>query len=196
MGPWNLEWTHLAWYSPRFSESPSFHKQMGRRAAISTCEFYETAYHFWLSWWFSGKESACQCRRHRFDPWVGKVPCRRACQPTPVFLPAKSHGQRSLVSYNPVIAKESDTTERLNNKCHFRSHPTSQEPGSLCSRGWELWALMRMGSLYHTKWVTGIHWRQNSWGSDIEAKLQKAKKWLSDKEVVAILTKEVIATLI
>ena len=27
-----------------------------------------------LPWWLSGKESACQCRRHRFDPWVGKEP--------------------------------------------------------------------------------------------------------------------------
>jgi len=32
----------------------------------------------------------------QFDPWVGKIPCKRARQPTPVFLPRKSHGQRSL----------------------------------------------------------------------------------------------------
>ena len=41
----------------------------------------------------SGKEPACQCRRHkrhRFDPWVGKIPWRRASQPTPVFLPGES----------------------------------------------------------------------------------------------------------
>ena len=40
----------------------------------------------------SGKESACQCRRHksrRFDPWVGKIPWRRAWQPTPVSLPGE-----------------------------------------------------------------------------------------------------------
>ena len=59
------------------------------------------------------------------------------------------------MSYSPGITKESDMTERLNNyNCHFCSHPISQEPVSLCSRGWELWALMRMGSLYHTKWAT------------------------------------------
>ena len=49
--------------------------------------------------WRSGKESACQCkrsRRHGFDPWVRKIPCRWEWQPTPVFLPGKSHGQRSL----------------------------------------------------------------------------------------------------
>ena len=50
--------------------------------------------------WLSGKEPACQCRRHKrcgFNPWVGKIPWRRARHPTPVFLPGKSHGQRSLV---------------------------------------------------------------------------------------------------
>ena len=57
----------------------------------------------------SGKESACQCRRHkrlRLDPWVGKIPWRRACQPTPVFLPGESHGQRSLAGYCPQGSKE------------------------------------------------------------------------------------------
>ena len=49
-----------------------------------------------LSLWLSGKESTCQCRRHGSNPWVGKIPWRRKWQPTPVFLPGKSHGQRSL----------------------------------------------------------------------------------------------------
>ena len=43
--------------------------------------------------WLSGKESTCQCRRLGFNPWVRKVPWRRKWQPTPVFLPGKSHGQ-------------------------------------------------------------------------------------------------------
>ena len=50
----------------------------------------------------SDKEPACQCRRLkrcRLNPWVGKVPWRREWQPTPVFLPGKSHGQRSLAGY-------------------------------------------------------------------------------------------------
>ena len=53
---------------------------------------------------FSGgtksREPACQCRRHErggFDPWVGKIPWRRAWQPTPVFLPGESYEQ----SYRP-----------------------------------------------------------------------------------------------
>ena len=37
--------------------------------------------------------------RHGFDLWVRKIPWRRAWQPTPVFLPGESHGQRSLVGY-------------------------------------------------------------------------------------------------
>ena len=64
--------------------------------------------------WLSGKESACQCRRcrrHRFDPWVGKIPWRRRWQPTPVFLPGESHGRRSLAGYSPQGCKELDTTE-------------------------------------------------------------------------------------
>ena len=51
----------------------------------------------------SGKEHACQCRRHRFSPWVGKISWRRAWQPTPIFLPGESHGQRSMVSYGPQL---------------------------------------------------------------------------------------------
>ena len=53
-----------------------------------------------------------QCRKHRFDPWARKI-WRRKWQPTPVFLPGKWHGQRSLVGYSLWGCKESDTTERL-----------------------------------------------------------------------------------
>ena len=57
----------------------------------------------------SGKESSCQCRRPRrreCNPWVRKIPWRRKWQPTPVFLPGESHGQRSLASYRPWGSKE------------------------------------------------------------------------------------------
>jgi len=52
----------------------------------------------------SGKETACQCRRCKsrgFDPWVRKIPWKRARHPTPIFLPGESHGHRSLVGYSP-----------------------------------------------------------------------------------------------
>ena len=48
-----------------------------------------------------------------FDPWVRKIPWRRKWQPTPVFLPGESHGQRSLAGCSPWGRKESDTTKRL-----------------------------------------------------------------------------------
>jgi len=54
------------------------------------------------------KEPTCQCRRSQrpeFDPLVGKMSWRRAWQPTPVFLPGESHGQRSLVAAVHRVAK-------------------------------------------------------------------------------------------
>ena len=57
-----------------------------------------------ISWGFpggaSGKEPVCKCRRRKrckFDPWVRKEPLEEGMQPTPVFLPGKSHVQRSTV---------------------------------------------------------------------------------------------------
>ena len=64
-----------------------------------------------------GKASVCNTGDPGFDRWVGKIPWRRKWQPTPVFLPGKSHGPRSLIDYRPWGRKESDTTERL----HFLS---------------------------------------------------------------------------
>ena len=64
--------------------------------------------------WLSGKESTCQHRRHKrpeFNLCVGKIPWRRKWQPTLVFLPGKSHRQRSLAVYSPWGHRESDTTE-------------------------------------------------------------------------------------
>ena len=77
-----------------------------------------------------GKESACsagdppECRRPGFNPWVRKIPWRRKWQPAPVFLPGKSHGQRSLVGYSPRGHKELDTTEQPNH--------TTRDHGRLC----------------------------------------------------------------
>ena len=39
------------------------------------------------------------------ETWVEKIPCSRARQPTPVFLPGESHGQRSPAGYSPQIAR-------------------------------------------------------------------------------------------
>ena len=55
--------------------------------------------------WLTGKESTCLQRRgyemYEFDPWAGKNPWRKTWQPTPLFFPGKSHGQRNLAVYSP-----------------------------------------------------------------------------------------------
>ena len=70
----------------------------------------------------SGKEPACQRKRHKrlgFNPWVRKIPWRKAWQPTPVFLTGESHGQKSLVGYSPRAYKDTDTVEVTNHACTF-----------------------------------------------------------------------------
>jgi len=62
----------------------------------------------------SGKEPSCQsrrCKRCRLNPWIWKIPWRRAWQPTPVFLPGESQGHRSFVGYGRWGHKESDMPE-------------------------------------------------------------------------------------
>ena len=56
-------------------------------------------------------------KRHGFDPWIQKIPGRRKWQPTPVFLPGKPHGQRSLVGYSAWGPKELDMTEHTHMDC-------------------------------------------------------------------------------
>ena len=77
----------------------------------------------------SGNEPTCQCRRckrHTFHPWVVKIPWRRAWQPTPVFLPGESHGQRSLAGYSPSGNKKSDTTKATKHT----NIPRTRQPAS------------------------------------------------------------------
>ena len=82
------------------------------------------------------------CRRCRFNPWVGKVPWRRKWQPAPVFLPGKSHGQRSLAGYSPWGRTELDTTavwmtattiiKELQNRMHLTSASLKEHWSSHC----------------------------------------------------------------
>ena len=55
--------------------------------------------------WLSDKESACQCRRCGFDPWVWKIPWRKKWQPTPAFLSGEFHEHRSLAGSVHGLAK-------------------------------------------------------------------------------------------
>ena len=91
------------------------------------------------------KESTCQFRRGRrgrFNPQVGKIPCSRKWQPTSVFLPEKSHGQRSLVCYRPWGRKKSWGT-------HAILHPLFSLSHLICAKEAGDWsrALERQGSL-------------------------------------------------
>ena len=61
--------------------------------------------------------SAGDMRDVGVDPWVGKIPWRRAWQPTLVFLPGELHGRRSLAGYSPRGYKELDTTEMPLHTC-------------------------------------------------------------------------------
>ena len=66
-----------------------------------------------LPWWLSGKDCACNAGATGdpgSDPWVGKIPWRRAQQLTPVFLPGESHGQRVLAGYSLWAHKELEMT--------------------------------------------------------------------------------------
>ena len=78
----------------------------------------------------SGNESACQCRRCKrlgFYPWLRKMPWSRKWQPTPVFLPGKFHGQRSLADYSPWCHKEMDMTECAHTHTHTHTHTHSHK---------------------------------------------------------------------
>ena len=78
------------------------------------CVFSDISVGYWrLPWWLRWQRICLQRRRCGFNPWVRKIPWRREWLPTQVFLPGKSHTQRSLEGYSPWGCKESDTAERL-----------------------------------------------------------------------------------
>ena len=69
---------------------------------------------------FSGGSVVKNTPAYAGDPWVGKIlepglnpwkdPLEKVMQLTPVFLPGKSHGQKSLAGYSPWVCKETDMT--------------------------------------------------------------------------------------
>ena len=76
-------------------------------------------------WWFRGKESTCQCRRFRFDPWVRKIPWK--WQPILIFLPGKSHGQRFPVGCSPGGCKRVEHDLGLNSNSNNMIDSTTTE---------------------------------------------------------------------
>ena len=79
--------------------------------SVLLCEWY-----MGLPRWCTSNRSACQCRRYkrcRFNPWVREIPLEQEMSTQPVFLPEKSHGQRSLAGYSPCSHQELHTMEQL-----------------------------------------------------------------------------------
>ena len=102
--------------------------------------------------WCRGKESACQCRRHKrhgFNHWVGKILWRRRWQLDPVFLPGESHGRRSLAGYSPWRHRELGVTEHTCRHAHLERGWVVK---ALVCHSWEF-ALSLAGSESHWKEV-------------------------------------------
>ena len=95
---------------------------------------YLTNPYSWPPRWCSGKKFICQYRKHKDDPWVGKIPWSRKWQPTLVFLMGKFYGQRSLVGYSPWGCKELATTEHTHTQAW--NGPLCPIRNQLASRSW------------------------------------------------------------
>jgi len=146
-----------------------------------------------LLWWLSGKESTCQFRRRGFNRWVRKIPWRRKWQPTPVFLPGKSHGQRNLAGYSPWGHKELDTIEWLSmqitscfsNEQVSTSGPKNHVQGMAVISRWsvtpDFLLQLRLEKL-RSWWGLGVE-RIDSWGrttkrfEQSQPKHTKSKSW-------------------
>ena len=94
--PWRRKWQPTPVFLPGESHGQRSLVDYSPRVAKS-----QTPLSDFTSLHFSSKKSTCQCWRCRFNPWVRKIPWRRKWQPTPIFLPGKSHRQGSLASYSP-----------------------------------------------------------------------------------------------
>ena len=93
-------------------------------------------------WGFLGGPGGKECRRHkrlRFNPWVGKIPGRRAWQSTPVFFPGESQGQWRLAGYSPWGHKQSDVTKH---SCTHDSLGFHSVPSAVCPRGIIKWPML------------------------------------------------------
>ena len=82
------------------------------------------------------------------ETWVGKIPWRRQWHPTPVLLPGKSHGQRSVVGYSPWCHKESDMTERL----HYTTYQGLGDSTQLASKK----SIICLNSFFKKRWISSF----------------------------------------
>ena len=82
--------------------------------------------------WRSSEESACQCGRCGLAPWIRKIPWRRKWQPTPVFLPGKSHGQRSLAGHSLWGCRALDTAKPTRTGTCLMVYPCTDNTAREC----------------------------------------------------------------
>ena len=101
------------------------------------------AEHSFLFRWLSGKKSACQCRRHRFNPWSRKIHWRRKWLPTPVFLPGKSHGSGAWWT----------TVHRITKSWTWLSDWAYQDSSLENPMDWETWQAIAHGIAKSWTWL-------------------------------------------
>ena len=108
-----------------------------------------------------------------FSPWVRKIPWSKKWQPTPVFLPEKFHGQRSLVSHSSQGCKESDTIERL-----------SIHACASCTRSNKTCACMFTAALVRVseRWKQPRCPPEDEWINKMQSMHAIDPRWLSGKE--------------
>ena len=139
----------------------------------------------------SGKEPACQCRRHKrrgFNPWVRKIPWRRKWQSTPVFLPGKSHGQRNLEAVVHRITKSWTWLKQLSmhalNKQFQKSWGSCLKLQKVVAQGFANESILIHSSLPHSLLrslvgKTGLSFLKVLSFIDMKIKLRRPEPYLS-----------------
>ena len=135
---------------------------------------YNLAWSYQTLWDFPVGLVDEECRRHkklRFDPWIRKIPWRRAWQPILVFLPEEPHEQRRVVGYSPQGHKESDTIGATECACtHWILLEMKQDKtGSLT--GLSSLSPEKEGKIWNV-WISLIGWW---WGNRVV--LQESYAW-------------------
>ena len=127
----------------------------------------------------SSKKSTWQCRRSRLDPWVRKIPRRRKWQPTPVFLPGKFYGQRSLVGYSPWGRKDLEWLKRLS--MHEEWHRLAEQV--LCPEQIPLIPL-KIPFIQTLKWIFSSLLPSFIWSQIIETEEKCIYRWHFSKNLI------------
>ena len=132
--------------------------------------------------WHSGEESACQCGRHGFDPWVRKIPWSRKWQPTPVFLPGKLHGPGKIQTMGSQRVGHKYTSRKLYIQCNYKYMWCHYLPHFKCSY-WKvnsfsslIWAINSPSLLAASESVLSFFILEiNSWSPSSKDQLQYSR---------------------